>query len=206
MILRFVHGWGFDRTIWRAVLPLLAGFDCRCDDQGYFGQQRRAEGGDIVVAHSFGTMRALADPPPQLRGLVAINGFDCFTARTGFAGVPARMVERMLAQFASDPAQVLADFRQRCGADDAPGPFDAGRLQQDLVSLRDGDCRGLAAVPVSLFQAADDPIVPPALQAAVFASSAGVDRVTALSGGHLLPLRDPAGCAAAIRAMVERVQ
>ncbi|MBA3053339.1 MAG: alpha/beta hydrolase [Sphingomonadales bacterium] len=204
MILRFVHGWGFDRAIWQSVTALLPEFDCRCDDRGYFGQPLSAEGGAIVVAHSFGAMRALAEPAPAFRGLVAINGFDCFAARAGFPGVPVRVVERMLAQFGRDPAQVLDEFRRRCGAGHAPSKIDAIQLRADLEALRDGDCRGRCTVPVVSLQAADDPLVPPAMQAAVFASAPRAERVTAPTGGHLLPLSDPAACVQAIRAMVEQ--
>lgn len=205
MILRFVHGWGFDRSIWQSVTALLPEFDCRCDDRGYFGRPLSAKDGAIVVTHSFGTMRALAEPAPAFRGLVAINGFDCFTARTGFPGVPLRVVERMLAQFGRDPAQVLAEFRRRCGADHAPPEIDAVQLRADLEALRDGDCRGCCTVPVVSLQATDDPLLPPATQAAVFASAPLAERVTVPAGGHLLPLSDPAACAQAIRAMMEQI-
>lgn len=195
MILRFHHGWGFDSSLWRRVVPLLEGFECRIDDRGYFAAPVVANAGELAVCHSFGTMRALA-APRALRGLVAIGGFDCFTARPGFPGVPPRLVDRMLTRFAAAPEAVVADFRQRCGAAHTPPLRDPAALRADLAALREADLRGAATVPVIALHAADDPVVPPPLQAAALA---GAERITLPSGGHLLPLTAPEACAAAIR-------
>ena len=36
-----VHGWGYDATLWHAVLPLLVGLDVEVADLGYFGRPAR---------------------------------------------------------------------------------------------------------------------------------------------------------------------
>ena len=137
MILLFIHGWGFDAAFWDELAGLLPGFRTEIDDRGYFGRPYapRIDGDCVIVAHSFGAMRALAAPPPHWRGLVAINGFDRFTP-----GVPRRVLDRMIAKFAEEPVTVLAEFRRRCG-DNAPfGEPSVTPLRDDLLTLRDGDC------------------------------------------------------------------
>ena len=208
MILLFMHGWAFDRTLWQGVTAQLPEFDCRLADRGYFGAASMRDCPDqmIVVAHSLGTMHVLAAPPPHCRGLVAINGFDRFSAGEGFPGVPLRVLDRMNARLAASPDAVVREFRQRCGTDAPAGPLAIAGLQQDLALLRDGDCRADAArwnAPIVLLEAEDDPILTPALRAAVFASAPRLHRVRQPTGGHLLPVTEPAACAAAIRELVD---
>lgn len=212
MILRFLHGWGLDARLWDGVAALLPEHACELEDRGYFGQRSPPSRGrqedaesTLTIAHSFGTMLALQQPPAL--GLIAINGFDCFTARGSFPGVPPRVVDRMLTRFADDPTAVLADFRQRCGEEQPFAEIDSQRLGEDLQALRDGDCRAEAARfghPILSLQGEDDPILPPALRDAAFASAGQVERMSH-PGGHLLPLTDPAFCATAIRAFAERL-
>ena len=208
MILLFQHGWAFDRTLWQGVTALLPEHDCRLADRGYFGAPHLPDCADdmIVVTHSLGTMHALVAPPPRCRGLVAINGFDRFSAAEGFPGVPLRVLDRMAARLAESPDQVVREFRQHCGTDASVGPLVPAALQADLALLRDGDCRADAArwtAPIVLLEAKDDPILPPGLRSAVFASAPRLHRVSQPTGGHLLPVTAPAACAAAIRNLVD---
>lgn len=208
VILQFLHGWAFDRTLWQGVTALLPQFDCRIADRGYFGAPDVAECAEdvVAVAHSLGTMHLLAAPPPRCRGLIAINGFDRFSAATDFSGVAPRVLDRMLARLAETPETVVREFRQRCGTDAPVGPLAPAVLRADLALLRDGDCRAQAArwaAPIVLLEAEDDPILPPALRGAVFASASRLDRLRRPTGGHLLPATAPAACAAAIRELVD---
>lgn len=208
MILLFLHGWAFDRTLWQGVTALLPQFDCRLADRGYFGAPQMPDCADDVIAitHSLGTMHLLAAPPPRCRGLVAINGFDRFSAAAGFPGVAPRVLDRMIARLSENPEAVVCDFRQRCGTDAPVGPLAPEVLRADLALLRDGDCRAQAArwhTPIVLLEAGDDPILPLALRSAVFASAPRVHRISQAAGGHLLPVTAPAACAAAIRKLVE---
>jgi pimeloyl-[acyl-carrier protein] methyl ester esterase len=207
LTLLFCHGWGFDARVWDPLAACLGEFAQVRDDAGYFAAPSRVQPGapTIAVAHSFGTMRFLAAPPPGLVGLVSIAGFDRFTAADTFPGMPRRVVDRMIGAFAQEPETVLADFRIRCGAYGAVPPFATEPLMRDLGVLRDGDVRQAAAalaVPVLSLQAGHDAILPLAMRESVFASAGHVVRRTHASAGHLLPCDDPDWCAEAIRGFV----
>jgi len=204
LTLLFLHGWGFDARFWDPLADLLSDFPQLRDDAGYFGRPvtPAPDGPCVAVSHSFGTMRLLAAPPAQLRGLVAINGFDRFTDAPAFPGIARRVVDRMVSAMAQEPETVLADFRIRCGDDRDFGIPDANRLQAALVDLRDRDLRESAAamtVPVLSLQGAEDPILGMMLRESVFAAATRVMRRTHPHGGHLLPVQDPQWCAEAIR-------
>jgi len=205
-----MHGWGFDASFWKPLAAHLPGRRMAFDDRGYFGAPRHQRPGEpcVVVAHSFGAMRALAAPPPDCRGMVAINGFDRFTAIADAAGVSPRIVERMIARFDSDPAAVLSDFRRRCGEDEPFGPADIDRLRGDLLELRHGDCAAGAALfpaPILSLHGARDPLLPAPMREIAFAAAPLLERTTHPDGGHLLPATDAAYCARAIQAFAEHM-
>lgn len=210
MKLLFVHGWGFDARFWDALAPLLPEWEQARHDRGYFGGSPQTFPAEpcIAVAHSFGAMRVLADPPPHCVGMVAINGFDRFTAREGKAGVAMRLVDRMIDRLAVDPVAVLDDFRHRCGAEPASGQPCVDLLHKDLASLRDDDrgpeC-GRWRAPLLSLHGADDPILPADLRSAAFSAAPDLTCGTKAGGGHLLPVTSPDWCAHAIRAFIARV-
>ncbi len=204
MSLLFCHGWGFDAAFWDALAAALPEFAQVRDDAGYFGAPAALSptAPYIAVTHSFGTMRLLAAPPPGLVGLVAINGFDRFTATQGFPGTPFRVVDRMVSAVAQEPETVLADFHALFASTVPAGPPSPERLQADLVTLRDGDMRGAAAqigVPILSLQAERDTLLNVSLRETVFARVDGVMRRTHPAAGHLLAREDAAWCAQAIR-------
>ncbi|MEO6092946.1 MAG: alpha/beta hydrolase [Novosphingobium sp.] len=206
MILRFMHGWGFDAGFWTKLIAELPEWSVRCDDRGYFGAPDIPEPDRpcIIVAHSFGAMRALSASPGQCRGLVAINGFDRFTP-----GVSPRIVDRTIARFDSDATTVLADFRRGCGDDSPVGPVNPARLRQDLLALRDMDCTTHSAAwrtPILSLQGGSDPLLPTAMREEVFAAARLLERMTHPEGGHLLAVSDAPYCACAIRAFARHVE
>jgi len=209
LTIRFLHGWAFDAKIWNGVIERLTQFDCQCPDRGYFGSECTEDlrEADFIVGHSFGVMLALGDLPSRCKGMVAINGFDCFTAREGFPGVQARVVDRMAVRLEQDPARVVSDFRLACGSMEPYLRPDVDRLERDLAALRDKDMRMVTAgmtIPLLSLQGAHDRILPPAMRDAVFAGSDRVERRTHPHAGHLLPIDDPAYCARAIENFVRQ--
>lgn len=201
MILLFAHGWGFDRHFWEPLAALLSDLPHAFDDRGYFGDPAapQIDGPCIAVTHSYGTMRVLADPPPRLAGIVAINGFDRFTAIPGRPGVPMRVVDLMLSRFEEDPRGVLSSFRASVGGEEHVGDINVEALHTDLKRLRDAQ-PGPAKVPVLAIHGSADPLLPEKMRRAGFAGP--VSRMEHQGGGHLLPLEAPQLCAMAIRGML----
>lgn len=203
MRIAFLHGWSGDRALWSQLIPQLSEFECLADDRGYFGQPARVDRADLVVTHSFGTMRALAEPPAGTRGIVAINGFDRFAAAPDFpAGVPPRVLQRMQARLAEDPLATVSEFRKRCGALPSDRPLSLSPLAADLARLATEDRRGAWPGPLLVIHGANDPIVPPVLQAATFADRPDAERIVLTGHGHLAPLTAALSCATAIRRFV----
>lgn len=210
MTLLFLHGWGFDARIWAAMRALLGEFAACFAERGYFGARGDVlpDGPVLAVAHSFGAMRLFADPPADCRGMVAINGFDRFAGGEEWPGVPPRVLSRMRQRLAEAPDATVADFRARCGSNEPAGAIAGTALAEDLAALAHDDRRAAAARfagPILSLQGGIDPILPPALCDAVFASARDVTRLTIPDAGHLLPLTHPEACAAHVRAMAERL-
>lgn len=207
----FVHGWGFDTTLWDRLAPLLPEWPSDRLDRGYFGQFQEPSPTTpfVAVAHSFGAMLMLRGMPAECRGLIAINGFERFSATPNRAGVAPRVLDRMIARFDEDAPAVLAEFRRRCGWMAPFQNIERERLRQDLRTLRDGDYREQAARfarPILSVQGGADPILPTGLRESAFASASVVNYATSPGGGHLLPVTDPDFCANQIRVFASRCQ
>lgn len=205
-VLLLVHGWGFDATFWKPLRAALPDMETVAWDLGFTGCPARPalpEGRPVVaVGHSFGFLWLLMEQPVTWRHLVAINGFPRFAQGDDWpAGVPIRVIERMIARFAGAPEAVHADFMTRAGlsATDlaaTAGSLDRPRLDEGLKGLRHWDGRGRMAGPVSLALAGrSDVIAPPALSEAGFARSP----LAWHEGGHLLPWHAPDWCAGHLR-------
>ncbi len=210
MKLLFLHGWGFDASFWNPVIARLPGHACVADDRGYFGAPATpaVRGPALVVAHSFGAMRALAGAAQECLGLVAINGFARFTDPGDGSGIAPRVLDRMMARFASDPGAVLADFRQRCGSVNPPLPLAPDALREDLDVLRRGDFRANAAsarFPILSLQGQSDPLLAGPMREQAFAGARFLERDMLPGGGHLLALSDPDWCAGHIAAFAEKL-
>jgi pimeloyl-[acyl-carrier protein] methyl ester esterase len=229
--LLFVHGWAFDASVWTQLRAELADWPHAVADAGYFGATPAVidpvtgpvtdtdsitdpaiapiTGPVIAIGHSLGVMRLLRSLPSNCVGVVSINGFPRFSAAPDFeAGVPRRMLDRMMKRLSADPAAVVQDFRERCAEASALGEPRLEPLARDLELLRDDDQRdALAALPVPLLILAgkDDPIVPAAMTQAAFGGRVGDERHDLEHGGHLLPVSDAPWCARHIAGFIARV-
>ena len=202
-----IHGWGYDATLWREVVPLLAGLDVEVCDLGFFGHLQLPAPCDaprVAVGHSLGALWWLAQSGLPWRSLIAINGFPRFTAAPDFPqGVAPRVLDRMRKRFALAPATVLVDFQAACGGSGPILPLDTAPLAAGLQSLANVDGRAAwtaRAADIRALAGRRDAIVPAALsEAAGCALPAGRLRWIE-DGGHLLPLSHPRECADLIRA------
>lgn len=209
--LLFVHGWAFDASVWAPLRAALRDWSHLVADAGYFGPAcfPKIDGPVIAIGHSMGVLRLLRELPAGCIGLVSINGFPRFGAGPDFdAGVPRRMLDRMMKRLSADPAAVLQEFRQRCGDASAFGEPRLAPLTQDLQALRDEDQRhALAALPVPLLvlTGQDDPIVPASMTQAAFDGGPDSERHEREQAGHLLPVSDAPWCARHIAGFIRRL-
>lgn len=202
MTIVFVHGWGYDASIWDAVRARLApALPVATVDLGFFGAAPSAPTflePVLAVGHSLGTLWWLWQHEIPWQRLLCINGFPRFTATDGFPGVTLRVLARMHQQFAREPAAVLADFHARCGGHAPAGTPDLARLAEGLTWLADRDARStLAARRADVFALAgtNDPIVPHAMSEAAFASLPAGQFKFLDAPGHALPATHPECCA-----------
>ncbi|MBB2201696.1 alpha/beta fold hydrolase [Gluconacetobacter tumulisoli] len=211
----FVHGWGFTPDFWAPVRSALDRTDGIDLDFGFFGPERmtaRPSRPFVAVGHSLGALWLLRRRPEGCAGMVLINGFARFSAAVDFpAGVPPRVVGRMIQGLDQNADDVVLTFRRRAGiAADLPGPAQAERLAAGLAILRDEDARpaladaaiGRTMPPLAILAGGNDPIVTAEMTRACFSTRVPIEWVA--EGGHLLPLTHPAICAAAISGMTRR--
>jgi pimeloyl-[acyl-carrier protein] methyl ester esterase len=196
------HGWALDRTLWDGVLKAL-GQDAVLFDAGYYGrplQPPETHGPLLGVGHSLGALELLAEPPPGLLGVVAIDGFARFGQADDFPqGVPARVLARMSKRVADG---ALVEFLHRAGGAPPAGTPDAARLQQGLERLQTLDGRR-CPLPVWRLQSQDDPIATLAMSDASFAGMTVMERRVRPASDHLSPIHDPAACADLIHAALK---
>lgn len=205
--LLFVHGWALDRTLWDKVLGAL-GEEARgagVRDAGYYGRpgDPAVEGPLLGVGQSLGALELLAEPPPGLAGVVALDGFARFGRAADFPeGVGGRVLERMKARIGDD---VLAEFVERAGGKLPEGEPDAEHLIAGLDRLYALDGRA-CRLPVWRLHADQDPIAPLAMADASFAGMDVRERRIRPSTDHLSPLTAPHACADLIRTAVEALR
>lgn len=197
-----VHGWGYDATIWDEVADRLAGLPVRRIDLGFFGQEQLVLPPEpcIGVGHSLGFLWLLRHALPVCKALVAVNAFPRFTETADFQpAVAPRLLTRMRQQFQRQPAAVLADFWQRCGAVGPARSAETSPLSAGLGWLQDWDGRDRLAGfngPLTVIASRLDAIVSPAMTMQAFA---GRDVHWHERAGHALPQQDPSWLATQLR-------
>ena len=207
MKLVFVHGWGFDESLWRDLRAALPDFESDAVDLGFFGRPRSVKpNGEAVIAvgHSLGLLWLLHERPFPWRALVSVSGIPRFTKSPDYRfGIGARVLDAMIARFEKEPAATLDDFIANCGVDARqPASADTKRLRDGLLWLKSWDARDQFAAeraPMLALYSRDDAIVPEDLSTELFANRTGTVRAVESSGGHALPLTRTAWCADNIR-------
>jgi pimeloyl-[acyl-carrier protein] methyl ester esterase len=100
------------------------------------------------------------------------------------------------------PAMALQRFYGVIGAAAPDGSPDIGRLQAGLDELRDGDATAALEIldaPGLVLASHNDPLVPVVASETLGGMARKDGIIWHETGGHLLPLNDPAWCAEAIR-------
>jgi pimeloyl-[acyl-carrier protein] methyl ester esterase len=191
-----VHGWGFHAGIWADVVGHLQGAEITLVDLGFVSGGPKGEtdwpSDAIAVGHSLGLLWLLQRGGGKFRGLVSVQGFDCFCCHIAPSRVTAlkRGLER-------EPHGTLQAFWRSCGAAGfaLPEALNTARLEEGLDWLMHWDAREAKRdleCPVLALAARDDAIVPPSMTESIWKDT---DIKWSQDGGHVLPLRHPRWCA-----------
>ena len=191
-----VHGWGFHAGIWTDVIGHLQGAEITLIDLGFVsgGPKGKADwpSDAIAVGHSLGLLWLLQQGGGRFRGLVSVQGFDCFCCH-----IPPSRVAALKRGIEREPHGTLQAFWRSCGAAGfaLPDALNVARLDEGLDWLMHWDARKAKdelACPVLALAARDDAIVPASMSEAIWQD---VDIKWSQDGGHVLPLRHPRWCA-----------
>jgi pimeloyl-[acyl-carrier protein] methyl ester esterase len=191
-----VHGWGFHAGIWADFIGHLAGAEVTLVDLAFLtGGPKGADAwpeDSIAVGHSLGLLWLLEQGRGRFKGLVSIQGFDCFCCHIAPSRIAAlqRGLER-------NPGETLQAFWRSCGASGfaLKEALNVERLHEGLNWLMHWDARRAKAeltCPVLALATRDDAIVPPSMTEAIWQGS---EIIWSPDGGHVLPLRHPRWCA-----------
>jgi pimeloyl-[acyl-carrier protein] methyl ester esterase len=195
----FVHGWGFNAAIWRALTGYMRNSKVSLVDLGFVAGGPKAAAtwpsDAIAVGHSLGVLWLLhraGEGNPPFRALVSIQGFDRFCPH-----IPPSRVAGMRRELRRDAYQTVEAFWRGCGTEPfaSPEALNVERLDEGLGWLMDWDetkARAELACPILALAARDDAVVPEAMSEAIWRSDTILWSET---GGHVLPLKHPQWCA-----------
>ena len=183
-----VHGWGFHAGIFADLVSHLDGAEITLIDLGFVtgGPKGATEwpSDAIAIGHSLGLLWLLEQGGGRFRGLVSIQGFDCFCCHI----VPSRIapLKRGLER---EPGATLQAFWRSCGASGfaLPEALNVARLDQGLDWLMHWDARKAKqelACAVLALAARDDAIVPASMSEAIWEDT-GI--IWSQDGGHSCP-------------------
>lgn len=190
-----VHGWGFHVGIWADFVTQLEGAEITLIDLGFVSGGPQGEDqwpqNSIAIGHSLGLLWLLKQKQP-FRGLVSIQGFDCFSCH-----VPVSRISALKRGLARDSGGTLQAFWRSCGVPGfaLPEALNVPRLDEGLDWLMHWDAseaKQQLDCPMLALATRDDQIVPPAMTESIW-NDTGI--VWANDGGHVLPLRHPRWCA-----------
>lgn len=206
----FVHGWGFDDSIWADVAEKFPNDDCHMVNLGFFGAEKTEIDGleaPLVVTHSMGLLWALRHIPQPWAGVLSFNGFTRYTADKDWAdGISPRVLKLMQKGFENGPDLVWENFMSKAGMISPSfdqSAADVAALAQGLAQLSSWDGRdawqALSCKKINVCTIGDQ-IVPLALSRASFQSD-----LICLEGDHLLPISDRQACVAQINEFKDQV-
>lgn len=197
----FVHGWGQGPEFWDKLAAFFPSENTQRIDLGFLGSviadKGLVESECIYVTHSLGTLWSLMNRAPQIKGLVAINGFYDFR---DFASLET--LEAMKARLETSPMAQMSAFWRSCGFKPETKNLNIKELQDGLDWLASWDTKerlALLKAPVLSLAARDDIVLP---FAAMKEHWDGYSLKIRDDGGHSLPQTQPEWCAEQIREFI----
>lgn len=209
MQLVFIHGWGFTPDFWNPLSELLPEFSQRRVDLGFYG--RPSEGissGEeaILIGHSLGFVHGIAENV-NWKAWIAINSFPRFIKQEEKEGcVAATELQQIKMGLSFMGKMALQRFYSLIEASVPEGAPHLEQLKNGLDELRDCDVEGKIKelnVPGLVLASHNDPLVPLATSEALGRMTRKCAILCHETGGHILPLRDPAWCAEMIKDFIK---
>ncbi|MBK7362530.1 MAG: hypothetical protein IPJ01_09570 [Micavibrio sp.] len=199
----FVPGWGSDPGFWEKMLVFFEGHSVSHVDLGFTGfsghksESHAFSNPSIYITHSLGTMWALKNRYPNIRALIAINGFHCFRHF-----ICERTLLTMKARLKRNPVTQMGEFWEKCGVPSDNSGLNLEKLQEGLewlISWNAGKELSSLSCPILVLAGGEDPVLPLSLMRREWN---GFNLHAQQKGGHALPWTDAAWCAEKIREFV----
>ncbi len=200
----FIHGWGFNGSMWHEISAHLPRRNSLRLELGYVGSPIASPpeipDNAIIVAHSLGVLWALKHLPINPAGFISVCGFDQFSP-------PVRRADLLIMKrgLNKNPMAQMMHFWRSCGSE----PFaKANQLNQSaliegLHGLMNWDGRKerqKLPCPMQILASRDDQIVSKQMSCDMWGEES---IVWSKSGGHALPLTRPKWCADQIKTFVK---
>lgn len=205
--LYFVHGWGFNNTVWHKwSASLKQSIPANFFDRGYFKNKKQefnfnfSGRSKILIAHSFGLHYLSANDFSQIHMLILINGFRQFHEYAENIAFSQKQIELMKRKLLLDPTDLLTNFYTNCGLQNTTpdSPLTNSRLLYDdlvLLNTHHLDLDNLKSIPkILLLHGAKDIIVDPEHSKGLHKQLPNSKLFLNEKEGHALPLTDPDWC------------
>lgn len=190
MKLVFVHGWGFDESVWNLMTPEFQEHDCYQVNLGFIGEEKLNVPPEkfIGIGHSLGGLWLLKHYPEQMNGFVSIASFNCF-----YEHIPHQILNKMQRNMLLDMNAQLQEFWHHAGLDHPEGfkNINAFKMIEGLIWLSQWKAAIPENLPVKVLASRDDQIVPESMSEAVWKNH---NIEWSEDGGHILPLTKPEWC------------
>ncbi len=203
----FVHGWGFNASIWDDIADDLAEniptITPHFIDLGFINDIDKTPTNlpenAIGVGHSLGVLWLLKKYPKTLSALVSIAGFDHFCNH-----IPAREMRAMQENLNREPNKQMQGFWQACGTTNFCDldQINIQKLNEGLDWLIEWDAREELKnlnCPILPLASKDDLIIPEKMTRDIWGKHAIQWSET---GAHALPLTQAKWCAAQIKRFI----
>lgn len=201
MVILFVHGWGFDVSIWHAVSKSLPStLTMKFINLGFIGEQTLslpASDRIVCVGHSLGVMWLLKHVKNPI-GFVAINGFDCF-----YNHISVPDINAMKTNIDRNALAQMRGFYNACGVPHTTLPnFNKTALKQGLTWLETWNVHdelSQLSCPITALSSKNDAIISARASEAIWSNH---ELIWHDDGGHCLPITASDLCAQKIKDLI----
>lgn len=198
----FVHGWGYDTSVWDPIIQNLNNVDVRCIELGFLGDEPQTDfdaKDALIIGHSLGVMWALKHIKQTPKAFISINGFDCFYKFT-----PAEIFKDIAECLDKDPVNYMKEFWAGNGVKPSKVQnLNVVRIKEGLSWLMycdENKALKELSCPVSALASMGDKIVPARASKKIWGTH---KLLWSKEGDHMLPISNPEFCVIHIQEVIE---